>query len=211
MESGKIELTRCYDPESVVEVQGILQQEAIAFQLGSTDATFDSTHIGSGGDPVVIFSVAASDYSLAREALESYSLKTDLPPNHHLQEASGDEIVDILANSRDWSPFDVAHARRIAGERGIDLQLVRRGQEESRASVENGKAASKTLVFFGWLFSLGGGVIGIGIAWSICFMKEKTPEGDYFTYDKQSRDAAKPMLVLGIAVAIFFVVARWIY
>jgi hypothetical protein len=77
----------------------------------------------------------------------------------------------------------------------VDDILYKQSQERAE-KLKQGKPASRTLLFFGWLFSVLGGLIGLGIAWSICFMKEKTPEGEFFTYDEKSRGIAKSMFVL---------------
>lgn len=95
--------------------------------------------------------------------LESVYLKTDLPENHYLTTSTNEELVEVVAHSSEWSPFDVAHARRLIGERGIDLKKVDQKRAEHLRQLRQGRPASKQLIFFGWVFSLLGGLVGLGI------------------------------------------------
>ena len=44
----------------------------------------------------------------------------------------------------------------------------------------------------------------MGIALSLCYLTEKTPEGEFFTYDEESRVTGRKMF--GVAVAVIAVV-----
>ena len=196
MDSEIIELSRCRDGESVAEIKAILDAAGISYRVGSTATTFDITAIGSGSDAEVIFSVRRSDFSAARSAMENEFLSDALPDDYYLLTFSDEELAEILGKPSEWSAFDVAHARKMAEARGIDEAQVIKKREERIKILQQGKPASRTLLFFGWLFSALGGLIGLGIAWSICHMKEKTPEGEYYTYDARSREIGRPMLKL---------------
>lgn len=102
----------------------------------------------------------------------------------------------------------MTHARRLAAQRGVDLELIESRKRQRLDELKRGKPASTGLLCAGWLFSAFGGFVGIGIAWSICFMKEKTPEGEYHTYDARSRDLGKGMLFLGCLILGLAVLLR---
>ena len=144
----------------------------------------------------------------ARAEMEREHLKVDLPQNHYLLSSTDEELIEIIAHSSEWSGFDVAHARRLIGQRGIDLKKV----EDKRAAhihqLRRGKRASKGLIIFGWIFSFLGGLIGVGIAWSLVSMKEKTRYGEFFTYDEESRAVGGKMLKLALAVVVIGVILR---
>ncbi len=206
MQSDLVELSRCRDAENVSETTDILDSKNIPYKVGSTASNFDITTIGSGSNPEVIISVRRADYAAARSAMEEEYLSIGLPDDHYLLTSSDDELADILGKPEEWNSFDVAHARKIASDRGIDEALIHLKKSQRIEQLQRGKRASNELVFFGWLFSLFGGVIGVGIAWSICFMKEKAPEGEFFSYDEESRERAKPMFQFAcvmIVIAIF--------
>lgn len=208
MELNLIELNRCRDAESVSETTEPLDVAKILYRVGSTAVNFDLSKIGTGDDPEVIISVRREDYAAARAVLEEEYSKFDLPDGHYLLSSSDEELAEILAKSSEWNAFDVAHARRLAVERDIDSESIEKKKEERIQKLKEGKPASKKLLLTGWIFSfttllgwVGGllwlsGLIGIGVAWSLCYMKEKTPDGDYYTYDFKTREFGKPMLFL---------------
>jgi len=202
MQSDLVEVSRCRDAESVSETTDILVSNNIPYKMGSTASNFDITTIGTGSNPEVIISVRRADYAAARAAMEIEYLKIGLPENHYLLTSTDDELADILGKPEEWSSFDVAHARKIVGERGIDESLIHQKKSQRIEQLKRGKRASNALVFFGWFFSLLGGIIGVGIAWSICFMRERAPEGDFFTYDDVSRERAKPMFQVACVMTV---------
>ncbi|MDB4538040.1 hypothetical protein N9230_05455, partial [Akkermansiaceae bacterium] len=103
----------------------------------------------------------------AREAMEADCLTKQLPEDHFLFQSSEDELQEIVVNEFDWSAFDVAHAKRLLNERGVELQNPEEFKAAKIELLEKGKPASGKLLFFGWLFCLTGGLIGIGIGWSL--------------------------------------------
>lgn len=208
MKSDLIELSRCRDAENVSDITDILDSANIPYRVGSTASNFDLSTIGTGSNPEVIISVRRADYFAARTAMEEEYLKISLPDDHYLWTSSDDELADILGKPEEWGSFDVAHARKIAEGRGIDEALIQQKKSQRIEQLQQGKHASKALLFFGWLFSLFGGLIGIGIAWSICFMKEKTPEGEFFTYDEESRGRGKPMFQVACVVIVIAIFVR---
>ena len=209
MSSDLIEISRCRDAESVNEIKKHLNAANIPYRIGSTTTNFDITTIGSGGDPEVIISVSRANYSAARALMEEDLLKIDIPEEHYLLTSSDEELAEIVGMPSEWSPFDVAHARRLAKERGIDPVSIEEKCEERSQKLEQGTPASTSLLFFGWLFSILGGLIGVGIAWSLCYMKEKTLEGEYFTYDAKSREIGKSMLLLACVMTAFTIILRF--
>ena len=130
-------------------------------------------------------------------------LTTDLPADHYLLTSTDQELIEILAHPTDWCGFDVAHARRLIVQRGIDLKKVEEQKAEHLHQLRRGRRASTKLIVFGWVFSFLGGLIGLGIAWSLVSMKDKTPQGEFFTYDEKSRAIGRRMLkVAGAIIAI---------
>jgi hypothetical protein len=146
---------------------------------------------------------AADPSAVSRAEREREYLKTDLPADHYLLMSTEQELVEILARPNEWCGFDVAHARRLVLQRGIDLKRVEEKKAEHIRQLRRGRRASRKFIVCGWVFSVLGGLIGFGIAWSLVFMKEKTPYGEFFTYDDKSRAIGRTMLKLaGTMIAI---------
>ena len=68
-----------------------------------------------------------------------------------------------------------------------------------------GKPAPAQLIRMGWRGAITGGIVGLLIAWSICTAKERTAQGEFFTYDAASREKGK--LILWTALAVLAVLA----
>lgn len=145
----------------------------------------------------------------ARAEMEKEHLKINLPENHYLLGSTDEELVEIVAHSSEWSGFDVAHARRLISQRGIDLKKVMDKRAEHIDQLRRGKRASKRLIVFGWIFSFLGGLIGVGIAWSLVSMKEKTPDGEFFSFDEESRVVGGRMLKISVTVVAVEIVLRF--
>jgi len=198
-----VELQRCNDAERLERITRILDSAGIAYRRSALPEMFDLGKIGAGENAQVIINVSRKDYAMARAAMEGEDLKTELPANHYLLTSTDDELVEIVAHASEWSAFDVAHARRLISQRGVDLKKVEDKKAERLRQLRQGQRASKKLIFFGWVFSVLGGLIGLGIGWSLAHMKDKTPEGEFFTYDEESRIIGKRMLkVAGLVFSI---------
>lgn len=204
-----IELFRSQDMDAVKQVVAVLDEVGIAYHLIEDEGGFDLTAIGSEEASEKIVNIQTSDHEKARAALEADSLNSDLPEGHHLLLSTDDELAEIVNHASEWSPFDVAHARKLLEERGIDTAKLAEDRAERIARLKQGKPAPKALVFFGWLFSILGGLIGIAIAWSLSQTKDKTPDGEFHRYDGASRAIGEKMLKVGIAVLVICLIIRF--
>lgn len=208
MPSRYIELQRCRDSESVDDVTRVLDAEGITYRLGADAPRADLTLLVGSNEPQVIVSVLEDEYDAARAAMEADSLRTALPPDHHLLTSTDEEILNIVARPEEWSPYDVAHARRIMNERGLvpaRIETVRKGLLQE---IHTGKRAPTSLILAGWVFSLLGGLFGFAIGCSLHYSTEDTPEGKFPTYDARSRRMGKGMLYLSSIVTILILVGR---
>lgn len=193
MPSGLIELQRCFDATAVAELKDILDAAGIPYRVGSDAPVVDISSIGTGNTAQMIVSVAEKDYEAAREAMEQDSLKVPLPANHYLLTSSDDELAEILAQPGEWSAYDVAHSRRLLRERGIDPATIAAKQEDRKAQAREGRPASNFLLAIGWIGAILGGYLGVAIGGALCYSKESTPDGVFYTFDSKSRAAGKWM------------------
>lgn len=202
MRSGSMEEIRT--ASEVLDVNGIL------YQVSNVGAVFDVTTIGSQPLNDYFIKVADSDLESARSALENHYTAKDLPRDHFLRTATDEDIVEILASPLDWDAFTVAHARRSAATRGINPDVIKGKTDEriieKRKDIKVGKAAPTWLLVFGWGCALLGGLIGIGIGYSLSYMKEETPEGRFYTYDESSRRRGGQLLIFSVVMLVVWIV-----
>jgi hypothetical protein len=207
--AAPVELQRSRDPTILKQITELLDTAGIPYQRSALPPIFDIGKIGAGEDAEVVVSVPRNQYAAARAAMESaVYLKEDLPDSHYLVTSTDEELIEVAAHSSEWSSFDVAHARRLMAERGIDTKKIEDKRAERLRQLRLGQPASKQLIFMGWVFSILGGLIGLGIGWSLAHMKEKTPDGEFYTYDEGSRAIGRNMLRVAVAVIAIAVVLR---
>ena len=206
------ELQKFRESSEAKEVANLLEQAGVNFTVSNTSRAFDVSQIGGlGGDSSdegILIAVRESDFESARSILEASYLSTPIPDDHYLITASNEDLAEILATPDEWSPFDVVHARSMMSKRGIDLELIEEKKQKRIEALKSGKPASNWLIWGGWAGALTGGLIGVGIAWSLTSMKEKTPEGEFYTYDDRSREIGKKMMSVSIVVLLLLVFLR---
>lgn len=122
----------------MAEAAVILKREGIAFETDVPEVELRPSRVfGEMAGPKYFLSVQVQDFVAAWLALEGEYVEVDLPDDHYLLDSDDDEIRHILEEPRKWSPFDTAHAKAIAGERGIDFsdfdkRLGTRAKEDAK-------------------------------------------------------------------------------
>ncbi len=205
-----VEFFRSKDPDALKHVVTVLDEAGIAHQVITEEGGFDFTSIGSGEDFEAFITIRTTDHDDARDALEADSLNSDLPADHHLLHSSDDELMEVITHASEWSAFDVAHARRLLSERGVDSTKLEEERAQRVALLKKGNPAPKVLILLGWIFSLLGGAIGIAIAWFLSQTKDKTPDGEYYRYDQASRQTGEKMVKVAAFVFVVALVIRFV-
>jgi len=201
-----LELCRSSDIEELGEQRKILINGGIEVSGGSIVS--GNPDLGevygaqNSGPTEEVINVRRKDFRAARALLEDEFGKIPLPENHYLHDFSDEELKDLLVDQDAWSPFDVAHARKIANVRGLNLDELNEESEKLSALRKEGKTAPTWLLVLGWVTVFTGGLFGVGIGWSLVYMVDKTPEGDYPTYNEKTREMGKKMLSSGIVMMI---------
>lgn len=203
-----IELFRSQDSGALKHVVTVLDDAGIAYHLIADEGGFDLGSIGSDDASETVINIEASRYEAARTVLETDALKTDLPKDYHLLHSSDEELIEVITHASEWSAFDTAHARKLLGERGVDVSKLEKQREERMTRLKQGQAASKPLILLGWVFSILGGIIGIVIGYSLTSTKIKGADGEFLKYDKASRDTGAKIFKVGMLVAAVVVAIR---
>ena len=201
-----VELFRSQDSEALKHVVGVLDDAGISYHLIADEGGFDIGSIGSEESSETVINIVASGYEAARGVLETDALKTDLPKGYHLFNSSDEELIEVMTHASEWSAFDTAHARKLLGERGVDLAKIEEEKAGRVAKLKQGSPASKAFILSGWVFAILGGFIGIAIGHSLKSGKIKVPEGEFLKYDKESREVGGKIFHVGALVAVVLLV-----
>ena len=208
-----VDFHRCHDPETVEEIKTVLGREGIPIQLASSTGISSESWMGMSGRDAggtIIVQVPADQCGLAMAAMDKEYLKSGLPEDHFLHRASDDDLTTMLGETNTWNPYDMAHARRLIEERGIDPAAVAARKAEYQQQLILGRRAPSGLVAAGWICAFLGGIFGALIGWSLSSSKETTPAGEFYTYDEASRKTGHAILALScLSSALIFLL--WAY
>lgn len=209
MQEPGFELLRSTSQEEVASTAELLSAASVPHKVSSSRAGAEITEIGRGAAPREYFiTVPEGSFQQAREVLESAYAGTKIPEGHFLHTATDEDLIEVLSSPSEWSAFDVAHARRLARERGIADTVIEAGREVQLAAPAHGRKAPWTLITYGYVSALLSGVNLIGplglfglvsallVGLALVNYKERTPDGEFYRYDEASRRAGIRILVL---------------
>jgi hypothetical protein len=131
MDEDWIELVASSRKKDVDEAASILKTTPIQFRVsGNPRDSISKDIIGEVGGAKHFLSVHKEDYLPGQQALRDAYIKIPLPGDHYLWSFSNKELLDLVGNAEEWSAYDVAHAVRLADERGLDTARIEINAEE---------------------------------------------------------------------------------
>jgi len=191
------ELILCFDEDTSNLTKEALSVKGISFRVETMAPNSDLPTSGAGKTERVMIKVRASDLDSARAALAVGSSKEDLPEDHFLQDASDQDLVDIVMTPSEWSPFDVGHANRLILEGGIDVEKIQKEKKQKIAELKEGKPVPGYLLFIGWASCLVIGLPAAIIGFSIHSWRKKTDFGTFYVYNERGRKVGAVLAVVG--------------
>ncbi|WP_395746200.1 hypothetical protein [Prosthecobacter sp.] len=196
-------LLRTTSAEELKAACELLDKAEISYRATGTKAGFDIMEVGRAGGPAdKLLLIAKEDHPRACEVMEQSYASTPLPQGHFLQEATDDEILEILAAPEEWSFFDLAQARKMARARQLSAVDLAEKKVAHVTELREGRPAPKMLMGLGWILSLVGSGIGILLGVGIIISMEQTPHGSFPKYDKASRESAANMIFVSVVMAV---------
>lgn len=197
------ELIRAIFPEVIESAVEILREANVPHLVSTNRPGLEFLTVGNQSTPHdIIITVAEDDVVRARSALEKAYGETPLPEGHFLETASQEDIAEILGNAHEWGPFEVAHARRIATERGIDTTLIKTAMADKIAALKLGRKPSVLLMIFCWCSAMTGGLLGLFAGISLATLKKQSKHGEFFVFDAATRKQGVAIAWVGLLVFI---------
>lgn len=198
------------DPEMAEELTRVLDEHGIPYRVERAKPPVDLAFTADQTHERVLVSIPPDLFVTADKAQESMTpdAEKDVEEDHYLNDFSDDELQEVLHKAREWHPADVIIARRLLASRGVDIEeaKIQEKQAEHLEKQRQPIRASFALLAAGFIFSLLGGLIGLGIGWSLVSMKERDATGKVcHRYDARSRELGRCMIFLGIvAMPVWF-------
>lgn len=202
----EIEIARFFHREPAAVCGKVLEEAGIPFRLSDDSLTPDVSALGRASNPACLVLVPESAEVQAREALLENARKEILrgiDPSHPMATWSNEDLTETLAEPSEWSPYEIAVAEKLLGDRGLEVAPVRYlstipnapaqkqapdGPAVPQEPLPGLRAANSLMTIFGFVVSTTGGLIGLVIAASYVFSTDQLPDGQKrWTYDPKSR------------------------
>ena len=150
------------------------------------------------------------DFEKADELLLKFTETSDvdLDKNHYLYSFTDEELLEILDNPYEWNEIDRTFAPKLLTNRGYDLsKLDIEGRKEKYVNqLKEGKGqkeAHKWIIVAGYIFAFLGGLLGLGIGWSIISTKTTLPNGEQvYAYTEKSVKHGVRIFILAAVMII---------
>ncbi|MPR32475.1 hypothetical protein [Salmonirosea aquatica] len=163
--------------------------------------------------PEFIVKVQAHHFSKVSELMNELAAQAVLHASdeHYLFDFKDEELFDILASPDEWSAFDYQLARRILGERGIEidakmLDLLKKSRLQELAQPEEKQTNSLWVAYF---FAILGGVVGIFMGWHMLTARKTLPNGQrIYMYQASDRRHGRWIMALGLVMLVIWLLSK---
>ncbi len=198
------------------EMALLLKENNIAVVLVDNSPAMNITFSGNTLEDEIELKISQTDFQKAKTVLNNsveISIE-ELDKNHYLREFSKIELYDILTKPDEWGEFDFLMARKLLESKGerIDEETINTFYKERINKLAIPKKSKWYWILLGYISSIFGGVIGIGIGWYLWSQKKTLPNGQKVNYYCFSdRINGRLMFFLGIVVFSTSLIIRFIY
>ncbi len=191
------------------EIISILKKNNIQFKVEDTRKNFDASFsLSEVNKPILIF-LNPMDFEKANKFIDHEMIidEDKINKNHFLYSFSNEELLNVVKNPNEWHPFDLKLAKKILNKKNISVNEEEILINQKKKELENNQPEKSDLmtILLGYVFSLLGGLFGIGIAIFLITNKKTLTTGKKIhTYTKSDRDHGYKMLILSIIMLIFY-------
>lgn len=203
------------DPEMAEELTRVLDEHGIPYRIERDKPSVDLAFTADQTHERILISIPPDLFVTADKAQESMTPEVEEGghEDHFMNEFSDEELTEVLHKASEWHPADVIIARRLLESRGVEVDDAELEQKQAEHLEKRRQPipASAALIGAGFIFSFLGGLVGLGIGWSLVSMKERDVTGKtYHRYDHRSRDLGRCMIFLGLAaLPVWWFIGRY--
>jgi hypothetical protein len=198
--------------EDFLEFIQILDNNSIKYETEIFNSGIDAASLRPI-DKEFNVKIDRNDYSKVNNLLNAIAANDieNVDKSHYLFDFSDEELFDIIAKPDEWSAFDYQLSKRILKERGrtIDDDFLNSLKKRRIEQLAKPEASQSTWIMIGYVSAFCGGLLGIGIGWSIMASQKTLPNGEkIFSYNDEDRKNGKRIFYIGIIVASILLLWR---
>lgn len=199
------------------EYTQLLDQHHILYKLEtSSDLLIDKAIVGEKLMPEAILKILPRDFTRINQLIEGMIESQPVPPEHYLLDFTDMELFGILEQPDEWTIEDVALARKILRERGLNVssEQIRRMKEERYQELRSGQKVKvhwmliylvcivAGLVLYSPLFLLA------GLAMGYYYWQDTSTDPDgrrYRTFEPVTRRWGRYIFIGGILISVGYI------
>jgi hypothetical protein len=195
------------------EISELLKQNNILFEIEDNTTRVSQFIIGQDYEDNIAIKISPDDFITVNKLLEDNAteLINNLNEDYYLYKFSNDELMQIVVEPDKWGEIDQKLSVKLLNNRGVTVtkELLKTLEQKRFKELSAQETASNLWIIAGYMSSLLGGLLGIGIGMSLCTTKRTLPNGDsVYVYIDKDRSDGRNMMIIG---AIMFMVSLWFY
>lgn len=188
-------------------MQELLESIEIPAELGESTAPVDITFSNQKIDQIFEVRIAGSNFEKADELLKGLAEEffSQIDPDYYLFDFSDEELREILTKPDEWGDLDQHLAVKLLKDRGqgVTQEQINGWRKERLEKLAKPDKDQKSWIFFGYIFAIAGGLIGLLIGYSMLKAKKVLPNGaEVHRYSEKDRKQAKTIFNVGLLVFI---------
>lgn len=153
------------------------------------------------------------DFEYADRVLEKASeiALNNVANDHYLFEFSDKDLIAILTKPDEWNPFDYQLAQKILKDRGkeVNVDFLHSLRESRIQELRRPEASQKNWIIVGYIASILGGIIGIGIGLHLWKSKKTLPNGDIvYSFIESDRKHGKRIFYVSIFFLVIWLIGK---
>jgi len=182
------------------ELTYLLRDHDIACEFQDLSTRFDASFAYNPTDKQFAVLLRQEDFDRANALLETVSETTipHLPEDYYLYAFSAHELLEVVIKSDEWNALDIALAKKLLSQQGIDLsaEAIQELREKRLSELAQPDQSPVATIVWGYVIALFGGLLGTAIGLAILFSKKRLPNG------QKVRAYAEPARMHGLAIAV---------
>ena len=189
--------------ENAAALVALLEQHQVEFRLEDNRRGFDATFAHHPPVTDVVVKVRPGDFAKVHQLLEENARyqTSDSHESHYFNQFNTEELLDVLHKPEEWSKNDVALARKMLEEQGVNISEdeERRLKEAHRKEIIRPVAGNRVWIVTGFLLAILGGWIAIALGWNYYANTKTDLTGHkHPTYNAATRRTGLLMMLVGV-------------
>jgi hypothetical protein len=214
MEPELITYQKFDDPALANELVEVLKKHHIKYSVEEASQAFDPGFTYNPLAKEYSVKVSGDDFERVNQVLkeEEESANVDeVDKDYYLFTFTNDELMEVVTKADEWSPFDVVLSRKLLADRGIKINEKELAEIEEKRITELKSVEPLKVgwMIIGYIFALGGGVLGIFFGWYLTASKKTLPDGErIYAFTDNDRKHGRIMFFISIPITILSVLYR---